>query len=52
MLRCFHYIISVENSKVYEQINMDPSKEEKLVLMEWKFWVEGVLIPCVGIPGV
>jgi hypothetical protein len=31
---------------------MDPSREEKLALMEWKFWIEGVLIPSFGIPGV
>ena len=39
-------------SQLNEDTVTKPSDEEKMLLMQWKFWVEGVLIPALGLPGI
>ena len=46
------YLTSAGMSQLNEDTVTKPSDEEKMLLMQWKFWVEGVLIPAVGLPGV
>ena len=46
------YLTLAGRRQLYEDTNAEPSDEEKMSLMQWKFWVEGVLIPAVGLPGL
>jgi hypothetical protein len=46
------YVILEGRSQLYEELITEPSNEENMSLIQWKFWIEGVLIPAVGMPGV
>ena len=39
---------SAENESVYNQTVYD----ERVLVQNWRFALEGVMIPCVGIPGI
>ena len=42
-------MVSAENeSSVYNQTVFD----ERVLVQNWRFALEGVMIPCVGIPGI
>ena len=39
---------SPENESVYNQTIYD----ERVLVQNWRFALEGVMIPCIGIPGI
>ena len=45
-------LFSGEESRLNRTVQAEHSHEERQLVMQWKFWVEGVLVPVIGVPGI
>ena len=47
-----NYIFSGDYSQLNHTEEAEYSHDERQIVKQWKFWVEGILVPVIGVPGI